>query len=128
MNKVLFIIDDYPIYRLIASKTIKNLNDSINIIMCENGQIGLEKLKSIDDINKEIIVFLDINMPVLNGWEFLEHFEKEANLNTQNKKIYIISSSVDERDIKKANGFESVKSFIHKPLDSKIIHKIITEN
>jgi CheY-like chemotaxis protein len=69
MKKELYIIDDDLIFRMIVSKTINKM-DSLVINQCENGAIGLNMLKEQSDANYKIIVLLDINMPVIDGWSF----------------------------------------------------------
>jgi CheY-like chemotaxis protein len=62
-----FYIDDDLIFRMIVSKTINKMDSSLVINQCENGAIGLNMLKT---CNYKIIVLLDINMPVIDGWSF----------------------------------------------------------
>jgi CheY-like chemotaxis protein len=68
-EKELYIIDDL-IFRMIVSKTINKMDSSLVINQCENGAIGLNMLKEQSDANYKIIVLLDINMPVIDGWSF----------------------------------------------------------
>ena len=58
------------------------------------------------------VIFLDINMPVMNGWQFLEQMQI-LNLNPT---VYILTSSIDQSDISKARTFKNVKAFLTKPL------------
>lgn len=124
MKKEIFIIDDDPIYRIIASKIIGKIDSSLIINECENGEIGLEKLESLKNSNHEIIVLLDINMPVVNGWGFLDAIEKNNFYNLDKLRIYMVSSSIDQSDIVKAEQYGFLKGFYHKPLTSENIKKI----
>ncbi len=70
------------------------------------------------------ILFLDINMPRINGWEFLEQYEKFSEEVKMQINIYILSSSLDWRDKDRASVNPIVKGFISKPLDIEIITEI----
>lgn len=120
-----FIIDDDKIYRVIVSKMLKIIDSSIAIEESENGEMGLASLKNQNDLNQKIIVLLDINMPIINGWEFLELIEKNDFFKLSHLKIYMVSSSTDESDILKAKQYEFISGFIHKPLSRQDIEEII---
>jgi len=125
MKKEIFIVDDDPIYRLIVLKMIKNRDASIEICECENGEIGLAELKKPERAGHKIVVLLDINMPVLNGWSFLEELEKNDFYNLEQLDVYMVTSSVDENDKIKAKQFPFIKGFYHKPLSSEDIEWFI---
>jgi CheY-like chemotaxis protein len=127
MKKELYIIDDDLIFRMIVSKTINKMDSSLVINQCENGAIGLNMLKEQSDANYKIIVLLDINMPVIDGWSFLEQIEKSDFYNIHHLFIYIVSSSTDESDILKAQQYGFVKGFLHKPITSEDINRIIID-
>lgn len=126
MKKELFIVDDDPIHRLIVSKMM-GITDSLLIInQSENGKVALDQLEKIKDSNHQVIVLLDINMPILNGWGFLDQIEKLNFFNILRLSIYIVSSSTDKGDILKAGLYEFVKGFHHKPLSKEDINNIIS--
>lgn len=125
MKNEIFIIDDDPIYRLIVTKMIDNIDSSLIINHCENGEIGLDKLKNLKNSNHNIIVFLDINMPILDGWSFLEEIERSNFYNPNRLTIYIVSSSTDERDLLKSKNYQYLNGFYHKPLTIANIKTII---
>jgi CheY-like chemotaxis protein len=127
MKMELYIIDDDLIFRMIVSKTINKMDSSLVINQCENGAIGLNMLKERSDANYKIIVLLDINMPVIDGWSFLEQIEKNDFYNIHHLFIYIVSSSTDESDILKAQQYGFVKGFLHKPITSEDINTIIID-
>lgn len=128
MEKEIFIIDDDRIHRLIVSKMVNGIEPSLKISQCENGEIGLSKLESLRNSTHKIIVFLDINMPILNGWGFLDEIEKYNFYNLTQLFIYIVSSSTDESDILKAKGYGFVKGFFHKPLKREEIRTLISKD
>lgn len=124
-KKEIFIIDDDPIYRMLVSRMLKNNDSVISIHECQNGQIGLDNLQNPENITDQIIVLLDINMPVMNGWEFLDQLIKYNFYNIRNLNLYMISSSTDESDLLNANQYGFIKDFFHKPLSSQNIQSIL---
>lgn len=129
MHTHLLVIDDDYIFRLITGKMIEKLNQS-NLLLheCENGEKGLAKLKILGDTKEGIIVFLDINMPVLDGWAFLDSLKQIENLDSTNIAVYIVSSSTDESDILKTKNYAIVKQYISKPLDFQTIRSIFIKH
>ncbi|RAI91564.1 response regulator [Algoriphagus yeomjeoni] len=126
-NKHVFLIEDDKIFRLITLKMLNNLRlPYLSICECENGQIGLNELALKRDLDEEVIVFLDINMPVLSGWEFLEEMVLQKSFGLKNISIYIVSSSTDASDLNKSKSYEIVDGFIHKPLSLDSLKSIIT--
>jgi len=73
--------------------------------------------------DEKILLFLDINMPVMNGWDFLKNYLEIFN--ERNDKIVILSSSIDFQDKEKAKLFSCVQGFIEKPLTPEKIKNII---
>jgi CheY-like chemotaxis protein len=126
MKKELFIVDDDSIYRMIVSKMLHINDASLTVDQCQNGEIALTKLEKIKGLDHQVIVLLDINMPVLDGWGFLEEIEKCNFYNLPKLFIYIVSSSTDKIDITKSDQYKFVKGFLHKPLSSENINTIIS--
>nr|WP_084406904.1 response regulator [Pedobacter panaciterrae] len=113
----MLVIDDDDINIFIIKKVIEKTGYEVDMISKSNGQLAVDYLTSITN-NVEIfphIILVDINMPVLNGWEFLEAYEK-LNILQRKVDLYMLSSSVYEYDIEKAKSFKSVNGFISKPL------------
>src|ERR1700761_5917697 len=113
------LVDDDEINNFISIKLIKKALLNTEIMACLNGKFAIDQLVELQrqDINKlPDYILLDINMPIMNGWEFLDEY-KRMNIDPLGKtKIFIISSSVFSNDINKARSYPIVKSFISKPL------------
>jgi CheY-like chemotaxis protein len=114
------LVDDDEINNFISIKLIKKALLNTEIMACLNGKFAIDQLVDIqrkDPAKLPDYILLDINMPIMNGWEFLDEY-KRINLDPLGKtKIYIISSSVFSNDINKARSYTLVKDFISKPLN-----------
>ncbi len=123
--KLVCIIEDDPIHLFITKKNIELSNLVENIITFKNGKeayFELEK-KKLDGKQLPQIIFLDLNMPVWDGWQFLNEFIK---LDTKNKiNIYILSSSNNEDDIERAKKYNQVNKYYIKPIKSDEVKEIL---
>ena len=71
------------------------------------------------------MIFLDINMPIMNGWEFLDEYK---NLRTQFTKpvvVYVVSSSIDDNDMRKSREYKEVSDYIVKPVNRDTYKELI---
>lgn len=124
---LILLVEDDAITTLVCERIIKMHNFANEVITKVNGLEALNYLKDCIINNATIpeVIFLDINMPILNGWDFLKEFEQiKHQLNTI-PKIYILSSTVDPEDFKKANQFSTVKGTISKPLTKEHLQTIV---
>lgn len=113
--------------RLIASEVVKNHMPVNTIIALESAEEGLEYIFSSMDNPSAIpdIILLDIKMPKVDGFEFLERFEKLPPSVKVLSTIYMLSSSIDPYDINKALKSKYVHDFIEKPLTKEKIEKLL---
>jgi len=126
MSKV-FIIDDDPIHQRIAQIMITKHQ------LYDEYISYTEALKALDFLEKNCastallpdVILLDLNMPVMDGWDFLEKYETIKKSFSKEIKIFIVSSSVDEKDIARSHLFTAVAGFISKPLTPDIIRKTL---
>jgi CheY-like chemotaxis protein len=112
----LLVIDDDDINIFIIKKIVEKTGYEAQMVAKTNGQLAIDYLKELIDTQQPLphLILIDINMPVLNGWEFLESYEKLGI--TESVDMYMLSSSVYENDIEKAKTYKTVKGFISKPL------------
>jgi CheY-like chemotaxis protein len=114
------LVDDDEINNFISIKLIKKALLNTEIMACLNGKFAIDQLIEIQRKDPEKFpdyILLDINMPIMNGWEFLDEY-KRLNIDPLGTcKIFIISSSVFSNDINKARSYPLVKDFISKPLN-----------
>ncbi|PTQ99547.1 response regulator receiver domain-containing protein [Mucilaginibacter yixingensis] len=123
----ILLVDDDEINNFISIKLIKKALLNTEITACLNGKFAIDQLLEIsrrDPSKLPDYILLDINMPIMNGWEFLDEYER-LQIDQQGKsKIFIISSSVFSNDISKAKSYPLVKDFISKPLNVEKISEV----
>lgn len=131
MIKHVILIDDDQMINLINSRVIQVSKRVENISSVTGGEEALAVLRNI--INTDIstfpeFIFLDINMPDMDGWEFLDALAIFLRELIQNCKVVILTSSIDLFDIKKAKKNPLVFDYITKPLSIEKLRQLTTEN
>ncbi len=123
------IIDDDPIFIYGTRRIMKEVDFCDNILVFNNGQDAMEGLKELTTKGEDLpeVLFLDLNMPVMDGWEFLEDFVKIPNLNGKKVIIYIISSSIDPRDLERIRNYKVVNNYILKPLSPQDLENVLKD-
>tara|TARA_R100000935_G_C2774006_1_gene138840 strand:- start:150 stop:542 length:393 start_codon:yes stop_codon:yes gene_type:complete len=121
------IIDDDPIHVFGTKKIMQLANICQDFMVFHNGEEALRKLSALVKGGENIpeVILLDLNMPIMDGWEFLEAFTK---IPTQRKvHIYIVSSSLSVDDINRAKNMKSVNNYIIKPIALEYIKEIVND-
>lgn len=122
-----FVVDDDKIFHFIIKKLLTSNNININPSYFLNGLEALEGLKNKLNTgeNQPDLILLDINMPILDGWQFLEEFKKLKDQLKKEITIYIISSSDNQMDLDKAEVFcDEVQNYYLKPISVDEIKSI----
>lgn len=118
------VIDDDALNNKICRACIEKIFKDAPVATFTDPKLGFEHIEAEystayhDDIG---ILFLDINMPTMTGWEFLELFDKLDDKIKDRIKIYILSSSVDKRDMERAQANKYVVYYLIKPLTKETI-------
>ncbi len=123
------VIDDDPLNNTICRLTIKKALGVTDVKTFTDPLEGLayvtnEYPETISN-NRPTFLFLDINMPIMNGWEFLEQYDILSDSIKNSIKLYILSSSVDDRDIEKANADRNIVTYLAKPITKEIIIDLV---
>lgn len=120
-NKRIALIDDDPIINLIHTKIITKSTDC-QVVAYTNAQHAVEQFGMWLDTEPDQlpdVIFLDINMPVMDGWEFLEVFQKMSDAAHRHCRVFMLTSSIDSHDMEKSKRYQSVYDFISKPLTAE---------
>jgi two-component SAPR family response regulator len=126
-NTNILVIDDEFLSVYICERFIKRVIKDTEITSCLNGKYAIDKLLDIKKKDINLLpdyIFLDIAMPIMNGWEFLDQYN-DLNIDPSGKcKIYILTSSLYQADINKSASYNVIKDYIVKPLDFDKIKKV----
>ena len=113
----IFLIDDDDVFNYLHESVIRLVNPNAIIQTFKSGEEFINYLQS---SGKEFTppewIFLDIRMPDMDGFTLLEHLERDHKTVFSKSKLYMLSSTLDERDLSKAKSFEMVTDFLGKPL------------
>ena len=120
------LIDDDPMNNLICKLTIEMTLGQSDVKAFVNPEVGLSYIQNEFPELKDTfaLLLLDINMPIMSGWEFLEMFDNLSFEIKERVKICILSSSIDERDRERSYANKNVLEFLVKPLTDKDIERI----
>lgn len=113
------IVDDDPMFNMINKRIMRLSKFGEEIDAYLNGSDALLNLKAImkTDVTKfPDVMFIDINMPLMDGWQFLDELNKFPEMVMEKCKIYMLTSSIDQNDFEKAMGYKIVSTLISKPL------------
>ncbi len=128
-DNVIWVVDDDLIYQTIISKIIKKSGIFCTHSSFTNAKEALNSLKKIiqdDDTYLPDIILLDINMPVMDGWEFMEEMKKIKSDIRKDIHIYIVSSSIAIEDKNKSMTFSNIMGYMPKPISVNELIAIVS--
>lgn len=128
----MYVIDDDKIYHFLLKNLFRQNNIEATPVFFSNGQDAIDHIKASKNNPAELpeLILLDVNMPIMDGWQFLEEYSQMLNVLPKASTIYMISSSNDEQDLTKAKKYsEIVKDYFLKPISKEDLDKIfVTED
>lgn len=122
-----FFVDDDPITLMLCKKVIEKNSFSNEIVTAQNGEEAMKYFDLLSNDNKlkaPEIIFLDLNMPVMDGWEFLDGYLKKMYHTLFASKFFVLSSTIDPTDIEKSKKYPMVKDFISKPITKEMLENV----
>jgi len=122
----IWLIDDDPIFNLINKRLLNKYRPEWNVRSFNEAKLAIQELNKQDCIKPDLL-FLDINMPEMDGWEFLEEVSKYSLLDKNKNMVLMHTSSIDSRDFEKSKSFELVKEYTLKPMEWDIITSILSK-
>lgn len=127
-KKIIWIIDDDAIYQTIINKLIQKSGVFSTHSSFMNGKEAMTTLNTILEIHEEYIpdiILLDINMPIMDGWEFMEEIKRIKSKINKQIIIYIVSSSIAIEDRNKSKTFTDIIGYIPKPISVEDLIAIV---
>jgi len=119
--KTCLLIDDNYIDNFITRRILESSNFAEQIIVRQSPAEAINSLR--EGTIKPDVIFLDIRMPLMDGFEFLQEYDKLL-IDKKDIKIFMLSSSLDPTDMKESAGNKYITQFIHKPLTVKALEEI----
>ena len=121
------LIDDDKIFQLTTSRTMQLAGLAENILQFDNGEDALRFLRENANEPDALpdVIFLFFNMPMVDGWMFLEDYSLMKDLLRKTITIYMVSSSIDPRDVRRAHSNENVMDYILKPVSREKLAEIM---
>jgi CheY-like chemotaxis protein len=125
--KSIFLIDDDPIFVHLTKKIINSTNCQYAISEFTDGEIAIHHLAEICDQMERLpdVIFLDLNMPVMDGWEFLNEYDTLSSKIKKDIALFIVTSSISPQEVERSKNYRTVTDFLIKPVARGKIVEII---
>jgi CheY-like chemotaxis protein len=122
--KPVFLIDDDRIFRRLTTRLIHHVAPDRQVIEFQNGQEALQAFHALTP-PYPVLILLDLNMPVLDGWQFLEASASIRSSLEESIPIFIVTSSIDPQDQQRAAAHPDVVTYLNKPLKASLIERLM---
>jgi CheY-like chemotaxis protein len=125
-------IDDDPITLMLCKKVVAKTKFSNEIITAQNGEKALQYFDNLQNTDLSLIdlpklIFLDLNMPIMGGWEFLDAFNAPEYYKFHDIKVVVLTSTIDPQDLEKSQTYPMVLDFLSKPISASMLEYLNTK-
>jgi CheY-like chemotaxis protein len=126
--KTIFLIDDDPVFVYLTKKIICSVNGGCEIMEFGDGELAIDHLRKIcgDSASLPHIIFVDLSMPVMDGWEFLDEYTRLQSKLSKPIELFIVSSSISPQEVERSKSYPTVSDFLIKPVAKGKIAEIIS--
>jgi CheY-like chemotaxis protein len=128
LRSILLIDDDEPT-NFLNKRLLEGMHCAEKVQVIQKASEALEYLEKVAGLENDSfpdIIFLDINMPAMDGWEFLEAFREIVNKRKKKVRLVMLTTSINPEDEQKARESEVVTAFRNKPLSREMMKEILT--
>src|SRR6478609_6379717 len=127
---IICIVDDDDVYQFTITRTLEIQKAAEKILAFPDGEMAFQFI--VEHRSKPSylpdVIFLDINMPVMDGWQFLEAFDKIKSTIDKKITIYLVTSSIDPADVDRAKGINTITKYLTKPIQPEALRGLIECN
>jgi CheY-like chemotaxis protein len=125
--EIIYVVDDDDIYQYAVKKKILKRKLSAEVNTFKNGKDAIMHLGEVVKAGGPLpdVIFLDLNMPIMDGWDFLNEYARLQPLVNKKILLYIVSSSIQDSDIDRARSMYGVTDYIVKPIDDERLDDIL---
>ena len=122
MSLKVLVVDDDEIIVFLHNMIMEDNGMASDSLSFQNGKEAFDYLNSENNLNQTCLVLLDINMPVMNGWQLLDNIQSAPY--AKNIHVVMVTSSIDTEDREKASQYPQVIAYFEKPLNNKSLKQI----
>ncbi|HXB33677.1 MAG TPA: response regulator [Puia sp.] len=126
--KTIFLIDDDPVFVYLTKKIICSVNGGCEIMEFSDGELAIDHLRTIsgDSASLPDVIFVDLSMPVMDGWEFLDEYTQLQSTLSKRIELFIVSSSISPQEVERSKTYPAVLDFLIKPVAKGKIAEIMS--